>query len=207
MIEVLLVVERRLMIQRRSPISNYSSIDSKIGSSQIPSALGTTITGALANIPFPFGIDPNTGEYGYRKAGADAVTPFSSGGGVVISMAYSPRLNCWGVSYADYGIFDLTNKNPNGLFPSNAVLTALKDVNFNVWYGYYMGGAYSWVSATITSDGVTCTITAPNNSANQEIKGNSDVMHVTSGSSISITGTGGYAGGYVDWFVLSIERV
>lgn len=41
--------------------------------------MGQTITGALANIPFPFGIDPDTGEYGYRKSGADTVTPFSSG--------------------------------------------------------------------------------------------------------------------------------
>lgn len=41
--------------------------------------MGQTITGALANIPFPFGIDSD-GNYGYKKAGADAVTPFKSGG-------------------------------------------------------------------------------------------------------------------------------
>ena len=36
------------------------------------------MTGALANIPFPFGIDDD-GNYGYKKAGADTVTPFSVG--------------------------------------------------------------------------------------------------------------------------------
>lgn len=58
--------------KRRSATSKTTLI----GDSQIPSALGQTITGALANIPFPFGIDPTTGEYGYKKAGADTVTPF-----------------------------------------------------------------------------------------------------------------------------------
>ena len=29
--------------------------------------------------PFAFGIDSNTGDYGYIKAGADTVTPFSNG--------------------------------------------------------------------------------------------------------------------------------
>lgn len=62
--------------QRRSSISKTALI----GDSQIPSALGQTITGALANIPFPFGIDSD-GNYGYKKAGADTVVPFSSGGG------------------------------------------------------------------------------------------------------------------------------
>ena len=74
-------------VDRRS----RSSKTTLIGDSQIPAALGQTITGALANIPFPFGIDPNTGEYGYRKAGADAVIPFKSGGGTVIlgSLVYA----------------------------------------------------------------------------------------------------------------------
>ena len=31
------------------------------------------------DIVFPFGIDPDTGDYGYYKAGADTVTPFKSG--------------------------------------------------------------------------------------------------------------------------------
>lgn len=61
--------------QRRSAISKTALI----GNSQIPSTLGQTITGALANIPFPFGIDATTGDYGYYKAGADTVTPFRSG--------------------------------------------------------------------------------------------------------------------------------
>lgn len=77
-------------VDRRSATSNYSSMNSKIGSSAIPSALGTTITGALANIPFPFGID-SEGNYGYRKAGADTVIPFKSGGGTVtlVSLVYT----------------------------------------------------------------------------------------------------------------------
>ena len=41
------------------------------------------MTGALANIPFPFGID-SQGNYGYKKAGADSVIPFKSGDGEVI---------------------------------------------------------------------------------------------------------------------------
>lgn len=65
-------------MKRRSASSNYNSVNSKIGTSTIPSALGQTITGALANIPFPFGID-SSGNYGYKKAGADTVVPFSSG--------------------------------------------------------------------------------------------------------------------------------
>ena len=36
------------------------------------------------DIVFPFGIDPDTGDYGYIKAGADTVTPFKSGGGDII---------------------------------------------------------------------------------------------------------------------------
>lgn len=72
--------------QRRSSTSNYSSMNSKIGSSQIPSALGQTITGALANIPFRFGID-SSGNYGYKKAGADTVIPFSSGPRLLLTSA------------------------------------------------------------------------------------------------------------------------
>ena len=65
--------------QRRSATSKYAII----GDSQIPTTLGQTVTGALANIPFPFGIDSD-GNYGYRKDGADTVTPFKSGDGEII---------------------------------------------------------------------------------------------------------------------------
>lgn len=53
-------------------------VNSKVGNSTIPSELGQTITGALTNIPFRFGIDSN-GDYGYYKVGADSVSPFKSG--------------------------------------------------------------------------------------------------------------------------------
>ena len=69
--------------------------------------LGQTITGALANIPFPFGIDVQ-GNYGYRKDGADTVTPFKSGGVDWSSITFTPLV--WtGVQGRGYYTFSGTN--------------------------------------------------------------------------------------------------
>ena len=91
-----------LVTDRRS----RSSKTALIGDSQIPSALGQTITGALANIPFPFGIDPDTGEYGYRKAGADAVTPFKTN--PLIDMDYSSSGWCVGAMATEDYLYNNT---------------------------------------------------------------------------------------------------
>ena len=45
-----------------------------------------------AKLPFPLAIDPNTGDYGYIKVGADTVTPFKTGSnGVEESFKYTEK--------------------------------------------------------------------------------------------------------------------
>lgn len=53
-----------------------------VGTGSVPAELGITITGALENIPFKFGINDD-GDYGYIKRGADSVTPFKTGVNII----------------------------------------------------------------------------------------------------------------------------
>jgi hypothetical protein len=51
------------------------------------------ITILYNDIVFPFGIDPDTGDYGYYKAGADTVTPFKTGATIVYLGRQTPGSN------------------------------------------------------------------------------------------------------------------
>ena len=62
------------------------------------------------DIVFPFGIDPDTGDYGYIKAGADTVTPFKSGSLSDVAYAYGDSSQYWGpgTGYYTRATFELS---------------------------------------------------------------------------------------------------
>ena len=167
--------------------------------------MATNLTELNNDIVFPFGIDPDTGDYGYYKAGADTVTPFKSGGSTVYVGQVITSIGIWATAYIGQDLVSAPFHPSYGwIYGWNVSLTALQDFDFDIY-----GASYSsHVQVTFSSEGTSCTF--PYNASHYAPmeKLNSTPMHVSQGSTInSSVATSGSASEYQVGAVFAIVTV
>ena len=118
-----------------------------------------------------------------------------------MSLCYSTRLDIYSASYYDSNLFDINFNAYYSFIYGNAILTVKEDVDFNVYFCAYVGSTSSF-SISVSSNGVTY---SAGGMASRMVKINSTTMHVSKGSSITITSSGSTSN--IDYVGIAIERV